>query len=216
MRDIDVDIRRSARRKKTIALQVRDGKVRVSAPMHTPQSEIVAFLERQRGWVLRQLARSKPQENLLDLPDSLWVAGQEYRLIRAEVVAPEIQEATLRVPETTQDMNSLRPWLMQQAQDYLPRRLEYWARQMGLRFRGVEVKHYRSRYGCCTREGIIKLHWGLIMAPAAALDYVLIHELSHLVHFHHQPPFWALVSQYSPQWRRMRAWFKANGQRLVF
>ncbi len=62
----------------------------------------------------------------------------------------------------------------------------------------------RTRWGSLGRDGVVRVHWRLIQAPAAALDYVVAHEVSHLVHRHHGPEFWQVVGKALPDWHERR------------
>ncbi|HEX5078619.1 MAG TPA: M48 family metallopeptidase, partial [Geminicoccaceae bacterium] len=85
----------------------------------------------------------------------------------------------------------------------------------GLVPRGLVIKAHRTLWGSCTAKGVINLNWRLILAPPAALDYVVVHELCHLRHRHHQPPFWRLVGQILPDYSWQRRWLRANGHLLT-
>ncbi|PPC76834.1 hypothetical protein C4K68_13440 [Pokkaliibacter plantistimulans] len=215
-----IHIVRSPRRSKTIALQVRDGKIVVRAPMHTSDREIQALLHKQAAWIRQHLQqpRAAPLAETA-MPAELSLLGQRYQIVADPQLSQPLwqqEQGELRIPVHFQQLADLQPWLQRLAKTLLPPRLQLWSERMQLRPRAIEVKHYRSRYGCCTHDGLIRLHWGLILAPQAEMDYVLIHELAHLQHFHHQPAFWQLVSRYCPDWRRRRAWFRLHGRNLVF
>ena len=79
----------------------------------------------------------------------------------------------------------------------------------------VRVKEQSSRWGSCSSKGAINLNWRLIMAPPEVFDYVVVHELCHLEHPHHQPPFWRRVASIVPDYGRHRRWLKENGQQLT-
>ncbi|MDC3378674.1 HsdR family type I site-specific deoxyribonuclease [Planctomycetota bacterium] len=79
---------------------------------------------------------------------------------------------------------------------------------------GVEVKGWRladskTRWGSCGRDGIVRIHWRLVQAPAAAMDYVVGHEVAHVLHRHHKSPFWTALGLTMPDWAERRAMLEA-------
>src|SRR5438270_786943 len=77
------------------------------------------------------------------------------------------------------------------------------------------VRDTRSRWGSCAAAGNLSFSWRLILAPEAVLDYVVAHEVAHLVHMNHGPRFWRLVETLAPDARRHRAWLARNRARLL-
>ena len=85
-------------------------------------------------------------------------------------------------------------------------RFEMWERRMELQARRVTFKYMTSRWGSCNvRTGDISINVRLALFPGECADYIIVHELAHLVHHDHSPAFWALVAQYIPDWKSLRA-----------
>ena len=82
------------------------------------------------------------------------------------------------------------------------------------KLRKISFKDTKSRWGSCTSNGTIMLNWRLIMAPPSVYKYVIIHELSHLVHMDHSSFFWRQVSELHPNYRDDRDWLRTNGKEL--
>ena len=83
--------------------------------------------------------------------------------------------------------------------------MEHYARLMGVQPAGVRITGARTRFGSCSGSNRICFSWRLMDYPEAAVDYVVVHELAHIVHKNHGPQFWALVARYLPDWRARRA-----------
>lgn len=98
----------------------------------------------------------------------------------------------------------------------LRERVEYWSSQMGLRPSGVSFRSQKSRWGSCSSRGRISLNWKLIAAPFDVLDYVVVHELSHLAHRNHSPKFWGLVRQFVSDLEAKKAWLRHHHYDLDF
>ena len=105
-------------------------------------------------------------------------------------------------PEPTE---AEREALIAQAKEYLPARVAHWSAVMGLTPTGIRITSARTRFGSCSGKNSICFSWRLMEYPEEAVDYVVVHELAHIVHKNHGPDFWALVGQYMPDYKRRRA-----------
>jgi predicted metal-dependent hydrolase len=126
-----------------------------------------------------------------------WVTRQQARL--SSIAIPTSEER--------------RAW-MQQARLELPARLMELATAHGVPVSRVSVRNQRSRWGSCGRDGHICLNWRLVRMPAWVRDYVMVHELMHLIRMDHSPQYWALVADACPEYEQARQWLRANGRGL--
>lgn len=94
------------------------------------------------------------------------------------------------------------------AQALLPQRVAWYARKMGLTPAAVTITGAKTRFGSCSAQGRISFSWRLMDYPPEAIDYVVVHELAHLVHRNHSPAFYALVEQVLPDYRTRAALLK--------
>jgi predicted metal-dependent hydrolase len=97
----------------------------------------------------------------------------------------------------------------------LPARVRSLADAFGLTLTRVSVRNQRSRWGSCGRDGHICLNWRLILMPDWVRDYVLVHELMHLVHLNHSPRYWKLVAARCPDHVAARQWLRQHGRTLA-
>ena len=95
--------------------------------------------------------------------------------------------------------------LIRRAKAELPPKVAHYARLMGVQPTGLAITSARTRFGSCSGKNRICFSWRLMDYPEAAVDYVVVHELAHIVHKNHGPQFWALVGQYMPDYRARRA-----------
>ncbi|MCD6664967.1 MAG: M48 family metallopeptidase, partial [Hydrogenophaga sp.] len=89
-------------------------------------------------------------------------------------------------------------WLMRQAQALFVQRLDHFAPQLGVRYTRLRLSSAGTRWGSASADGSIRLNWRLIHLPIDLIDYVVVHELSHLLHMDHSPRFWAVVAGVMP------------------
>lgn len=91
--------------------------------------------------------------------------------------------------------------LMKKAREYLPYRLEYYAKRYGYKYEKCRLSHANTRWGSCSSNRTISLNIGLMKLPEALRDYVIIHELAHLNHMDHSKAFWAEVAEHDKRYK---------------
>lgn len=102
--------------------------------------------------------------------------------------------------------------LTQQAKAWIPERTAFWAKQMGLSYGRVTIRHQRSCWGSCSGKGNLNFNCLLMLFPREVADYVIIHELCHRVNLNHSKEFWALVAKFDPDYATHRSWLKDQGR----
>ena len=122
----------------------------------------------------------------------------------------------LRVPVSTRAAPRAlaEAWLKAQARGELEKILKEQAARMRVSPKKLTIRDQRTRWGSCSTRGTISLSWRLIMAPPQVMQYVVIHELAHLVQPNHSPAFWQVVTRYAPDWKTSRAWLHKHAAQL--
>ena len=98
--------------------------------------------------------------------------------------------------------------MLQQAKEILKNRVNYFANLMQLLPQSLVLCNSKRIWGSCSKEADIKLNWRLVMLPPDLIDYVVVHELSHIVEFNHSKMFWKMVSSILPNYKERRALLK--------
>jgi predicted metal-dependent hydrolase len=228
----DFTLRRS-RRARRARLTVRDdGQVIVTVPQRAPRhwaEQLVAneapWIERHRSRVLAEaarLARRRPLGaggliNLQGVPHLVTVAAETGR--RRAVVEPRsLPHPTLHVRQPADGPASLllilEHWLRERARQVIGARVADRASQLNLRPGRISIRDQRTRWASASRSGALSFNWRLVLAPPAVLDYVVVHELAHLVRFGHDALFWGMVRRTVPEADESRAWLRRNGREL--
>ena len=91
--------------------------------------------------------------------------------------------------------------LAKKAREYLPYRLEFWAKKYGYSYDKCRLTHANTRWGSCSSRRTISLNIGLMQVPEELRDYVILHELAHLNHMDHSKAFWAEVGEHDPKYK---------------
>ena len=121
-----------------------------------------------------------------------WISRAQQRQRERLIAHPEPDDAR-------------RAELIRRAKTELPPKVAHYARMMGVQPTGLTITSARTRFGSCSGKNRICFSWRLMDYPEAAVDYVVVHELAHIVHKNHGPQFWALVERYMPDYRACRA-----------
>jgi len=89
------------------------------------------------------------------------------------------------------------------------------AAALGARFTRITLRDQRSRWGSCSSKGALSFNWRLVLAPHDVLDYVVVHEVCHLVELHHGPAFWRVVAKRRPGYEDSRRWLDEHGWEIL-
>ena len=96
------------------------------------------------------------------------------------------------------------------------RKTNFYARKIGVYPKKITIKSYKKRWGSCSYKEELSYNWKLIMAPEKIIDYVIIHELCHLIHFNHSKDYWEKVSKILPNYKTSKEWLKINQYLLIW
>jgi predicted metal-dependent hydrolase len=191
-----------------------DGTARVTIPRGGSHAEALAFVERQRGWLERQLQlhQSRPrQATAWNVGSTIWFRGELVQIQSAEVGKISFGTETLAINDAAADLRPvIERYLRQLAARELPPRVQELAAQHHIAITRVTVRNQKSRWGSCSRRGTISLNWRLIQTPDFVSDYILLHELAHRRHMNHSQKFWAEVKQLCPEFETAEHWLKTH------
>ncbi len=197
-----------------------DGRVRISAPMLLPKSAITAFALSKADWIRKQQQkmRSRPLAKELQYVsgETVPVWGREYTLYVTEgsrwSVTPGGDMLLLTAAEnSTREQREARmtEWYREQLKAEAGKRLPEWEKRTGLYCGSWQTKNMKTRWGTCNSNARrIWLSVQLAKKPVECLDYVILHELTHLKVRNHGKDFWQAVERYMPDWRERRKLLK--------
>ena len=128
-------------------------------------------------------------------------------------------ELTIRLPNTQTDEPKrieklMKDWYFDNATKILRTKTETYSKVIGVNPTEIRVKQYKSRWGSCNSKGVISYNWRIIMSPESIVDYLVIHELCHMIHANHSTDYWNLVGMVLPDYKSRRDWLKRNGRTL--
>ncbi len=212
------------RRRESLRLSVeRDGTLKVTAPLRTSTVLVEEFVLANLDWI--KIHKAKAGERLAKSPRKRFVEGELFRFFGEErtLLIEEAEIARARVEVNDEFMivtvptgssapaviqQALAKFYDQQARLHIPERVTHFSRQMGVAPSGISFRRQKTRWGSCSSLGHISFNWKLVFAPEAVIDYLVVHELAHLVHANHSDRFWDLVKTNDPECRAHRRWLR--------
>ena len=232
--NFDVTVIRSSRRK-TATIKVDLEGVSVRIPADLPLARIEKLVAEKTAWIERKLAEAErkqrgiagqlEQSSTLADGSRVMVQGQllPLKLIASDQMKVVQSSDRLEVyadADLIADKEQLRAlveqWLYRRAVEELNFCVNVYKQRVGATPSRIQIKDYRARWGSCKPDGSIQLNWRLIHAPMHIMDYVVVHELCHLLEMNHSKHFWSEVERVEPQYKMKRQWLKDNGWQLGF
>lgn len=221
--ELDYTIKRSAKRRKLTITVERDRSVVVHAPAGTSDEKIQEIVEAKRQWIFektqhdQKYAAAHPPGKELVSGESALYLGRNYRI---EVVKDGLSEVRFDhrflIPKKQAGKRKevLREWYIAKAKEKILPRVKLHARELGVDYAAAKIVDNRYRWGSCTVKDNVNFNWRLIKAPMFVIDYVIVHELAHLIEANHTPRFWNIVRTQTPTMEKAKTWLKENGQIL--
>ncbi|MCB1675447.1 MAG: M48 family metallopeptidase [Halioglobus sp.] len=215
-------------RRKSADIRVEDGAVSVVVPANTSTERIDQLLLAKRRWIVEKITLHReitPAGNKRYVSgEACSYLGRNYRLkVETGNFAPvRLLQGRLVVTVPTGSeqpymvRNALVRWYKRQAEHKLTEKVARFAPLVGVDPAGVGIRTFKSRWGSCTRRGKLEFNWRIMMAPHRMVDYVVVHELCHLIRHDHSPEFWREVARVMPEYEQCREWLRMNAVKLSF
>ncbi|WP_350587163.1 SprT family zinc-dependent metalloprotease [Pseudoalteromonas sp. 3-MNA-CIBAN-0064] len=220
-----VEIKRS-NRVKSATITVEESSVLIAVPRLLELERIKKLLKNKRQWIKDKIAlhyEAQPTSNKEFVSGECFsYLGRNYRLKvnqgyykPAKLINGRFS-VTLFAGTNNAELikESLLAWYEKHAEIKFNEKVKRYADIMNVKYNSVGIKNYKSRWGSCTAQGDITFNWKVIMAPNRIVDYVVVHELCHLIHHDHSPKFWREVERFMPDYLECKEWLKHNGARL--
>jgi len=217
-------IQKTAKRRKLTITVERNRSVVVHAPEGTSDEKIEQVVASKRQWIYEKIGHPQKYQDLPHPPgkelvsgESALYLGRQYRIEVVKTGLAEIQFAQrflIPAAQTSKRAEALREWYIDKAKEKIVPRVKQHARHLGVDVAGVKIVDNRYRWGSCTLNNNVNFNWRLIKAPMFVIDYVIVHELAHLIEANHTPRFWNIVRAQAPTMEKAKAWLKEHGQLL--
>ena len=221
-KDITYTLKQS--RRKTLSIYIEaDSSISVLAPESKTIGDIEKVIENKRYWVYKELAEKemlnadRVKRDFVNGQGFLYL-GKSYRLSIVDT-----QDMPLKLMngyfclwqnavETAE--KSFIDFYRQKGLKKFAARVRYYQEMLGVRPAGVRVLDLKTRWASCSEDKTLNFHWKTMMAPMKIIDYVVVHELVHLIYPNHTDAFWNEVDKILPDYAERKEWLKENGVSL--
>jgi len=209
--------------RKTLNITVeRDRSVVVRAPRNTPPEKIAEIVESKKLWLYEKINhRQKYQppgaSKEFVSGESILYLGKQYKLDVVNTRQEGIRfNHKFTISKSAQPFAAqlFKDWYIQKAKEKIIPKVSHYARQLGVTCNKVLISDLKYRWGSCTPKDNLNFNWRLIKAPMFVLEYIVVHELAHLLESNHTPRFWNIVSIQIPHYQKAKEWLKEHGELL--
>jgi len=218
---LEYEIKFSKRKTLNITVE-RDRKIIVHAPLNVSTEKIEEIVQSKKQWLKEKINHAqkypvdtKPKEFISG--ETLLYLGRNYQLLVVDEPIEGIEfNQRFRISRVNQERaNQLfKKWYMQQALSKIEPLAKMYATNLGVKFNEFKTSEMKYRWGSCTPNNNIIFNWRIIKAPVYVLEYLVVHELVHLMENNHTSRFWNILSIQVPNYERAKNWLKKNGHVL--
>lgn len=202
--------------RKTIKIAIENnGEVIVTAPKNISVEVIEDLVNKRAKWINDKLSEF---ENRIILPkDSIFYLGELRKVkiniqkyLKKEFVVYYNNEFIINVKNKENVVKVFKNYLMKEFQIIVSERVRDYNKYFKMKPSDIKVKDVKSKWGSCTYDNKLCFNYRLIMAKREIIDYVVIHEMCHMVHKNHSKDYWNLVQELYPMYKRCDKWLKKN------
>ena len=216
------------KRKRTISLQVKDNKLIIKAPRTVSRKNLDEVIQKKQKWIQQRAILSFEEQKLRNRKfidnEKFYFRGNHYRLSLNFGKKEDVRIVDGRLLVTCKDdrpihsknvKSLIEDFYINESVKILNTRTNEFAKKIKVQPTGITVKNYVSKWGSCTSKNKISYNWRIIMAPDNIIDYLIVHELSHIIEPNHSKNFWYQVGNYCKDFQKKRKWLRENGHKLV-
>lgn len=214
--NIEIEVNKKKIKNMYLRVSRQDGKVSISAPLRTKDEAITRFAVSKLEWINNQIKKLENRRTPTELDyvegEIHYVWGEPFSLVikHQNKSSVEIKDNKLILTTHKESTNLQREkllieWYRDQLKECLPKLFEKWQAIIGVRVESVRVRNMSTRWGTCnTRDKRIWINLQLAKRPLNCLEYVVVHELVHLLEGSHNAVFKGYMDQYLPNWREIK------------
>ena len=198
----------------------RDGAISVFVPQHLTDEEIHKLVNSKLYQIYKHMAEwedantSRVYREFVNGEGFLYL-GRTYRLevIKGQKVPLKLKNGYFLLNKS--DLPSAKQvfidFYKERGRERINERVVFWAKQLGVNPKEVRVMELKNRWGSCSEKGTVNFHWKCTMAPLTIIDYIIAHELTHLIHPNHTDAFWNQLDKVMPDFQERKSWLKLYG-----
>ena len=229
-KEIHFEIKPGKNRKRTVAIQISPTlSVIVLTPYYLDEAKVKKIVEKKAAWITKKQEQIKKNQELS--PQKEFVSGESFPYL-GKYYRLKISTSFAKHPESCRLVNgrfcleikngsdgqgkkaaikkALFDWYLKRAEIKINERVKHLSPQVGKWPLSIKIKNQEKRWGSCSRTGVICFNWKIVMLPISVMDYIITHELCHLMYPHHSGQFWQKVQSVIPDYKIKRNWLKIH------
>ena len=217
-------IRSGGRRRKHMCIRVNRSGVCILTPPNEEFESIRDFISDNKAWILKKTKfytklNSKLEYGPLQKYEIIYL-GKKYKIqfikdvLPYAVISESLMKITFHVKDRRTYKRNITNWYREQTKNILNNKLPFFGKKLSISYGKVRIRNQKLRWGSCSKDGNLNFNLLLSALPTNIIDYIIVHELFHLIEFNHSDYFWKLVGQAYPSYKNCRTWLKNNGAYL--
>ena len=198
--------------RKSLALTINErGELIVHASKNMPLYEIVDYISKKSDWIEKKVSKISDvvskNRDIIDY-NEIFFLGKRYRVVETSGIEnPYLTQQTIMIKPTksiTKKQNMLKKWFIDNIDTVLLPRVQKLADFMKQKYRSVSIINSKAKWGMCDSKRNIFFNWKLLMLSPELIDYVIVHEISHLIELNHSTKFWKIVGVVIPKYKHIK------------
>ncbi|MBO1513052.1 M48 family metallopeptidase [Metabacillus bambusae] len=205
------------------------GNVEVQAPQETPIESVLQLLEEKWDWIQQKSKEMKdralgPNVKVYDQGESFLYLGNTYPIqishdinIKQDYVVFEGDKLHIYVKQVEDEKikQALKRFYYQQCKSLVEKSIQSYQSNFKIKPRSIRITDNKRTWGTCDSKLQLTFNWRLAMAPLKVIDYVVVHEMCHLVHLNHDRSFWRLVGKIIPDYKEQENWLALSSWKMT-
>ena len=213
-----------SKRSKRLSVKVGRSGISVISPVNQDIVTIRDFINHNSAWILKKTKFYAKLNNKLEFSpvqkDEIIYLGKKYKMkfvkdtLQYTVLSENLMKITFHVNDRRTYNRNILNWYREQTKVLLESKVPFFGKKLSISYGKVRIRNQKLRWGSCSKKGNLNFNLLLSSLPMNIIDYVIIHELFHIVEFNHSNHFWKLVEDAFPSFKYCRDWLKKNGAYL--
>ncbi len=228
--NITIDFNVIYKKRKTIGIYIDlYGNIEMRVPKETTEEQIQAVIEKKWAWVCKKSKEMKDRtaghaEKIYENEEEFLYLGKEYPIIilanseeKQDSVILKDDKLYIHVNEHNDDRikQVLKKFYYQQCKAIVEKRIKFYQSEFKIKPRSIRISDNKSNWGSCNSRYELTFNWKLSMAPIEVIDYVVVHEMCHMIHLNHDRSFWRLVGKFIPDYEERKAWLSQSSWKMT-
>ncbi|MDD4238551.1 MAG: SprT family zinc-dependent metalloprotease [Desulfotomaculaceae bacterium] len=217
------------KKRKTMGIYIDSyGHVEVQVPKETPEEKVLQLLEVKWDCIQRTTKEMKErmvgqQEKVYEHGEVFQYSGNDYPIEIIEDISVQQDHVTfkgdkliiyVKQHEDERVRQALKRFYYQMCKSLVERRIRFYQSSFKLKPRSIKISDSKSRWGTCDSKLQLTFNWKLAMAPLEVIDYIVVHEMCHMVHLNHDRSFWRLVGKILPDYEELQNWLAQSSWKM--